>query len=179
MDFELWVKITVLVVLIGFFVARGQFTRHYTKRTPRTLIKYVIFIALMGFYFAGSFDFALLSFTKSVRIGLGLPLTALGLILFFWAHVHLGTNWSPVIEKKFAPTRKLVTTGPYQYVRHPTYLASFIVLAGLFMFSANWLLAGIPFVLLIVFYSIKIPREERELLRNFGTRYKNYRKRTL
>lgn len=178
MYFEGNAKLIVLALLVGFFLARSYMTRHYTRFTPRMLIKYVVLIVIMSFYLRGSIDFALLAFPFALQVYVGIPLMIIGFGLFFWAHAHLGINWSPVIEKRFAKTRYLVTTGPYRYIRHPTYTASFVVLVGLFVFSANWVLAGIPFLILVVFYSIKIPREERELVRNFGKKYSDYMKRT-
>jgi protein-S-isoprenylcysteine O-methyltransferase Ste14 len=40
------------------------------------------------------------------------------------------------------------------------------------------LLIGIPLLILITFYSIKIPKEERELKNNFGKKYLEYMKTT-
>jgi len=53
-----------------------------------------------------------------------------------------------------------------------------ILLLGFFLLSANWLFATIPLIILIIFYSIKIPLEEKELERNFGKKYIEYKKRT-
>lgn len=178
MDFELSVKVVTLVIVVLFFALRSNFTTHYKKFTSRTLIKWVILIALMELYFGNILNFAILDISQEVRIFVGLSVILLGFALFFWAHIHLGKNWSPIIEKKFAKSRSLVRSGPYRYIRHPIYTASFIVLVGFFVFTANWLLVGIPLVILIIFYSRKIPKEEDELIRNFGKSYKDYMKTT-
>lgn len=178
MDFETSIKVLVLGILLFFFIARSRFTRHYTAFTPRILIKYVVALLLMGFYVEGFFDSATLPFGQEIRFFAGIPVIFLGMVLFFWAHIHLGANWSPIIEKKFTSSRRLITSGPYRFIRHPTYTASFIVLAGFFVLTANWLLAGIPFIILVVFYAHKIPLEENKLVRNFGNAYRTYMKTT-
>ncbi len=178
MNFELSIKISVFIILIGFFALRSRFITHYKKRNPNWAVKYIIAIIIVASYFFGLFDFALLPLSKTIRLGVGLSVIFLGLILFFWTHAHLRNNWSPVIEKKFAPSRKLITTGPYHFIRHPTYAASFITLLGFFLFTANWLLTTIPALILVAFYSYKVPREEKELIRNFGKKYVSYMHKT-
>lgn len=178
MDFQLFIKLSVILILVLFFVLRARFIAHYKKRNPNWAVKYIIAIALILSYLFGIFDFALLPLDKAVRLIAGPLIIFLGLYLFFWAHTYLRNNWSPVIEKKFATSRKLVTTGPYRFIRHPTYTASFITLLGFFLFTANWLLTTIPALILVAFYSYKVPREEKELIRNFGKKYVSYMHKT-
>jgi protein-S-isoprenylcysteine O-methyltransferase Ste14 len=46
-------------------------------------------------------------------------LTAAGLLLTWWARIHLGPLWSDLVVKKAG--HHLVDTGPYRLVRHPIY----------------------------------------------------------
>jgi protein-S-isoprenylcysteine O-methyltransferase Ste14 len=74
------------------------------------------------------------------RAGLGLLLFALGLGFAIWARQHIGRNWGTPMSKKVEP--ELVTSGPYQLVRHPIY--SGILLAGVgtaVALSWMWLIA--------------------------------------
>jgi protein-S-isoprenylcysteine O-methyltransferase Ste14 len=105
---------------------------------------------------------------------MGLILVLLGFSLFFYAHSNLASNWSPIIEKKFTKSRYLVKTGPYKYLVHPIYAASILSLIGFFLLTANYVFVGIPLLILIAFYLVKIPREEQELKRNFGKAFENY-----
>ena len=177
MKLELLIKIVTLMLVITFFLIRSTFIKHYKKFTSRTLIKYVIFLVLFSFYFLGYFDFAKLNFNFYIQI-IGVIIILAGFSLLFWAHKHLGINWSPIIEKRFSKSRGLVKLGPYKFIRHPIYSASFIALVGFFFLSANWILVGIPLLILLAFYSIKIPKEERELTENFGKKYIQYMKST-
>jgi protein-S-isoprenylcysteine O-methyltransferase Ste14 len=178
MNTEMLIKILALILVIFFFLFRSRFLKHYKKFTTRTLIKYFIILFLFYFYIAGYFDFAQLDFNIYFRLIVGIIIIFLGMFLLFLAHSYLRTNWSPIIEKKFSKSRSLIKSGPYKYIRHPIYTASFISLLGLFILTANWLLTGIPLIILVLFYSYKIPKEEKELINNFGKRYEDYMKTT-
>ena len=178
MNLELFIKISMLLLVIFFFIIRSKFIKHYKKFTPRTLIKYLIILALFYFYIFGYFDFAKLNFNIYFRLIAGIIIIFLGFLLLFWAHSKLRINWSPIIEKKFSKSRSLIKSGPYKYIRHPIYTASFISLIGFFIFTSNWILTGIPLLILILFYIYKIPEEEKELIDNFGKKYNDYIKTT-
>jgi protein-S-isoprenylcysteine O-methyltransferase Ste14 len=45
--------------------------------------------------------------------------TAAGLLLTWWARIHLGRLWSSAITRK--QEHRLIDTGPYHFVRHPIY----------------------------------------------------------
>jgi protein-S-isoprenylcysteine O-methyltransferase Ste14 len=138
----------------------------------------MIILPIACLYLFGVLDFAFLNFNIYLRLIAGGIILLGGFMLFFSAHKHLNENWSPIIEKKFSKSRSLILEGPYRYIRHPIYVGSMILLLGFFLLSANWLFATIPLIILIIFYSIKIPLEEKELERNFGKKYIEYKKRT-
>ncbi|MDI6732663.1 MAG: isoprenylcysteine carboxylmethyltransferase family protein [Planctomycetota bacterium] len=70
---------------------------------------------------------------------------------------------------------KLITAGPYRYVRNPFYVSSFLVDVGLCIITQN---IHIAIIYLPVFYLIVIPRrvrkEEKFLKTQFGERYIEY-----
>lgn len=72
-------------------------------------------------------------------------------------------------------TEKIVKKGIYLRVRHPQYLASIIAHIGFsILFAALFSLVITP---LIIFYNyITAWKEEKELIKEFGEEYKNYKK---
>ncbi len=69
---------------------------------------------------------------------------------------------------------KLVTTGPFSRVRHPTYLSHTLFFTGIFLSTgivATGFVALIDFCVAIL---VIIPMEENELLRRFGDEYRHY-----
>ena len=108
------------------------------------------------------------------RAGLGLVLLAVGLGFAIWARLHIGRNWGTPMSQKDDP--ELVTSGPYQLVRHPIY--SGVLVAGVgtaVALSWAWLiavaLAGVYFVYSATF-------EERDLTEEFPDSYPVYRRST-
>jgi len=108
--------------------------------------------------------------------GIGLFLIAVRLVVKLWAMKALGDYWS--IQVEIRDEQKLVSTGPYKYVRHPSYLSTMTEL------TAIPLIAGAYYTLIyvwLVHFSlilIRIHYEERELRRKFGSDYDLYRRRT-
>ncbi|UCE29338.1 MAG: isoprenylcysteine carboxylmethyltransferase family protein [Candidatus Bathyarchaeota archaeon] len=105
--------------------------------------------------------------------GIGFLLEGAGYSLFVWSVLERGrysTSW------KMPKDHRLVMSGPYRYVRHPSYLAYFLMFFGLFLLLLN-ILALIPFVAIPGYVSIA-NREEQMLIRRFGKEYIEYQKRT-
>jgi protein-S-isoprenylcysteine O-methyltransferase Ste14 len=98
-------------------------------------------------------------------------LTAFGYFLFVWSVLARGryaTSWD------MSEDHKLVTWGPYRYVRHPSYAAYFILFAGLFLMLVN-LIAVIPFIAIPGY--VQITNIEEELLaKRFGDEYAHYQR---
>lgn len=109
--------------------------------------------------------------TQPWRFGVGLALFALGLVFAVWARVHIGRNWGTPMTQKNEP--ELVTSGPYQLVRHPIYAGILVAGVGTAV-GLSWLwlivavLAGGYF-----FYSATV--EERYLTAQFPEAYPDYK----
>jgi protein-S-isoprenylcysteine O-methyltransferase Ste14 len=104
---------------------------------------------------------------------MGLFLTAIGYSLFLWSVIVRGryaTSWA------MRDNHKLVTWGPYRYVRHPSYLAYFLMFTGLIAIWPSWLTL-IPLVAVPSYFRVTL-EEERLLEQRFGSQYLNYQKKT-
>ncbi|MGH2832678.1 MAG: methyltransferase family protein [Solirubrobacteraceae bacterium] len=105
---------------------------------------------------------------------MGLVLLLSGLGVAVWARVYLGRNWGMPMTRKDEP--ELVTTGPYQLVRHPIYSGLLLAMLGtalaitFYWFSALVVL-GIYFI-----YSATV--EEKIMAASFPGAYPSYRAKT-
>lgn len=102
---------------------------------------------------------------------IGIFITVFGQALTIWARVYLGKSWNTPMTLN--EKTKLITTGPYTFVRHPIYAGMIIAMLGtVFVIAIFWI---IPCVLLSAFviYSLKI--EERDMMRQFPKEYKEYK----
>lgn len=103
----------------------------------------------------------------------GLTVSVAGVALALWAQVALGRNWVPGIG--LYRNHKLVTSGPYQLVRHPIYTGISLLFFGGTIMCANPALffAGIAMSLSLI---IRFPLEEAALKKKFGKRWNQYEK---
>ena len=97
-------------------------------------------------------------------------------ILFWWIHLALGSNYRSTMG--LHENHKLVTSGPYRFVRHPTYATFLVVPVILFLISANWLIGISALALFLILMVVRAPIEEGELINRFGDEYRLYMERT-
>ncbi len=75
------------------------------------------------------------------------------------------------------PKRKLITGGPFAFLRHPMYtIVALLVFPGLGLLFDTWLGAGIGIVLYVT-SRVFSPEEDRILAKLFPTEYPDYQKR--
>ena len=99
-----------------------------------------------------------------------------GLIFRWYAIIHLGRFFTTNVA--IASDQHVVDTGPYRFIRHPSYTGVMIVLLGLGLSLGNWvslLLVVIP-CYAVLLWRIRI--EEQTLLAGLGEPYRNYMQRT-
>ena len=107
---------------------------------------------------------------------LGCLLVMFGMFLYFRSRKELQSNYSsyPTIFKK----HKLVKTGPYKHIRHPSYAGSFISMLGLLLISKSIVSLVYCLVVCIPFGFYKINLEEKLLGKKFGKEFKKYKQTT-
>lgn len=101
----------------------------------------------------------------------GIIITALGYFVFTWSVIARGryaTAW------EMPQNHKLVTWGPYHYVRHPSYLSYFIMFFGLFCIWLTWI-ALVPIIAIPSYLQI-VNKEEKMLVQKFGDEYTTYQR---
>jgi len=116
-------------------------------------------------------------FPRSLSIILALPVFSVALFLLGWSVLNFfKAKGTPV---PFNPPPRLVTTGPYAYVRNPMLTGIFALLFGfgVLLRSASLLVVFTPLFILINVWELKVI-EEPELVKRLGEDYIQYRKRT-
>jgi protein-S-isoprenylcysteine O-methyltransferase Ste14 len=72
-------------------------------------------------------------------------------------------------------TEKIITSGVYSIARHPQYLGGLLAHVGIsFLLSAAYSLLSTPLMALLVYLISR--KEEKELIKEFGKEYEDYRK---
>lgn len=104
---------------------------------------------------------------------------ALGLLVVpsvYWVLTTLGESVSETVLTK--PQHRLVTAGPYRWVRHPLYTVAIALFASLALMAANWFIMLWAAVASMAVRLVVIPREEAHLVATFGDDYRRYRRGT-
>ncbi len=92
-----------------------------------------------------------------------------------WAQRSLGRSVSPTVVIRDG--HRLVTEGPYRYIRHPLYTAGLVFFVSLAVMTESWFLLAALAVMFGVLL-LRVPKEEANLLRAYGDEYRRYRQRT-
>ncbi len=112
--------------------------------------------------------------TAVVKI-LGWLIFLLGMFVFAWAAFYLRRAFFGNVEPV---SDKLITTGPYRFVRHPLYLGMIISTVGLIVgLKSIWGLVGVV-VLFIPTAIYRAKLEEGAMALRFGKEWDEYVKRT-
>lgn len=114
---------------------------------------------------------------------LGAVLVAVSVPVGVWTVGQLGWGRMMFTGALFVPKRgteslpeRLVVTGPFRYLRHPSYASDMVLLLGAALLTQNWgLLALLGVYILQLVVQLRL--EERELTERFGEPYRRYRQR--
>jgi protein-S-isoprenylcysteine O-methyltransferase Ste14 len=106
----------------------------------------------------------------------GIAILLAGMALRFWSVFTLGNSFRTTVETD--QDQKVVRSGPYRLVRHPSYSGLLLVCCGYGIALQNWLslLAAVILPLAALLYRIRI--EEAALISSLGPEYSEYQRRT-
>jgi protein-S-isoprenylcysteine O-methyltransferase Ste14 len=101
----------------------------------------------------------------------GTAIAFIGIGFWIYAQATLDKYWSPQLQ--IQKEHKLVTAGLYKLIRHPLYSGMFVWAFGLAIFTANILFVFLA-VLTITWLILRVPREEKMMIAQFGDEYVQY-----
>ena len=104
-------------------------------------------------------------------VGLGVACT----FLIYWMFSSIGAGITPTVATR--SEHKLVTNGPYHWIRHPLYTFGTTLFLSFALMADSWFIALMA-VLAIVILSLRLPKEEALLIEKFGDEYCEYMKQT-
>jgi protein-S-isoprenylcysteine O-methyltransferase Ste14 len=182
-------RIVLPGLLIAFAAHRGYYVHKHgkeentlKKREEGLASKLAGILGLVGFIATivyvikpGWLSWAMLPLPSGWRwTGAGIALLGFGLLQ--WAQTTLGKSWSDT--PRMIREQSLITSGPYQFIRHPIYTAFILILGSTLLISANWLIGLAWIGMTVLEITSRIGFEEALLLEYFGDQYRQYMKRT-
>ena len=113
-------------------------------------------------------------FAVGIAAGVGLGVLLSGLLLRSWAYLTLGRyfTWHVAVQND----QRVVRSGPFRFVRHPSYTGALLTYVFTGVFLHAWIAAVIAPVALSVAFRRRIRLEEELLCRTFGEEYEDYRR---
>ncbi|HEY8100165.1 MAG TPA: isoprenylcysteine carboxylmethyltransferase family protein [Burkholderiaceae bacterium] len=106
----------------------------------------------------------------------GTVMLFIGGVLRRYCFRALGQYFTAAI--KVTPDQPLIQHGPYRWIRHPSYTAGLLILAGIGVALGNCLSVAFLFLIPCYSYTVRVSAEERALLDTMGTPYRQYMERT-
>lgn len=99
-----------------------------------------------------------------------------GMLIRWVAILQLGNRFT--VNVSIVENHSLKADGLYKYIRHPSYLGSMAMFAGLGLMLNNYYSLGMIVLLPLLVFIYRITIEESVLESAFQVEYSNYRKRT-
>jgi protein-S-isoprenylcysteine O-methyltransferase Ste14 len=106
----------------------------------------------------------------------GLIVSSIGSGFRTWAIATLGNFFKLTVT--IQEEHRVIESGPYRYLRHPSYLGGIVALVGFGLMEGDWLSVAIMLLGSVIAFVIRIRIEERTLLESLGEPYAAYTQRT-
>jgi protein-S-isoprenylcysteine O-methyltransferase Ste14 len=174
-------RVIFYAVLVTFAVLEAR-TRVRSRLNPEGTASdrlSLAFIALTlgaglvaGFLLAGHVHGAAIRDARWALFVAGLVLMVSGIAVRQWAVAVLGRYFTTNVRVHSG--QAVIDTGPYRWVRHPSYTGLLMTIAGIGLALGNWagLLALIVLPTIGIVYRIRV--EERALLDGIGEPYRRF-----
>jgi protein-S-isoprenylcysteine O-methyltransferase Ste14 len=159
------------LVEVGVRVREGVQGKGRPDRDRATRVLIVITLGAAIVAALGARSVATLRMPEPLRMA-GVVVMWLGLALRVWAIATLGSAFRTTVEVE--PGQTVVSSGPYRWVRHPSYAGLLLIVAGFGAALGNWLSLTACVVLPLPAILWRIHVEEAELNRVLGEAYRTY-----
>lgn len=171
--FLLW----MILEIIASRTKRSGDRSHMRDRGSYGLIVALLFVGLtLDFSLSARLPQAGIMWRRPLVFFLGIGLMLGGVAFRWWAIASLGKFFT--FDVAVQSSQKVVDTGPYRYIRHPSYTGALMTQVGIGLALGNW--AGLLALMLCmaIAYAYRISVEEKALIAALGEPYKQYMQRT-
>lgn len=163
-------------MLISYRKRAGKHTAKADQGSLRLIWRVIPISTLLAFFIGISSRYGAYDWGQYWLNYTALALVPIGMIIRQTAISTLKEFFT--VQVAISPQHKLIETGLYRYIRHPSYTGIMVYIIGLAFSLSNYL--SLLLLLLPVYWVIihRIGIEEQALVSAFGTEYENYQKRT-
>jgi protein-S-isoprenylcysteine O-methyltransferase Ste14 len=176
----LWILYFIIHSVFASRLIKDLFNRYFQTLSKYYRIIYVVF-AIIGLLMIVMYQSTLpqITFfeTNTFITFVGLGLASLGLIIVKESFIHYDTfEFLGLKQMKGDPREQgFIRQGILNYIRHPLYSGSMLLLIGYFIFAPS-IINLITVICMILYFVIGSLIEEKRLVHTFGDDYLKYRK---
>src|SRR5437773_8158866 len=158
------------------FTRRSRTQAVSRDRSSLLVLWTVIVVSLwIGIQMVWLFPSATVAYRRAFYL-FGFVLFLTGLALRWYSIGYLGRYFT--VDVSISAEHKLIDSGPYRHIRHPTYTGAVLAFVGLAFCFGNWLTLLFLTVPIIGAFLWRIRIEETALLDALGREYRDYMRRT-
>ena len=179
-----------LVIIIGFSYLYGFFEIFMSVRQrlqrkkdivqsgDKKSVWYLLLLIALGYYLALRFGMTKVGriYHWNIFFAIGAFLSVVGLVIRIAAILTLKQHFTYTVTK--IEDHELIDTGLYRIIRHPGYLGQVIIFIGAATALSNWLSIVFMVIPVLCGYLYRIRVEEKFMIRQLGTNYVEYQKKT-
>lgn len=167
-------------VLVGLFAALEEFliirtlVRHEGARADRG--SHLVFVGCVvvgvggAFVLAAVVDGATIGGARWPAFAVGIALMVVGLTLRVWSIRVLGRSFT--VDVRVREGQTVVDSGPYRWVRHPSYTGLLLICAGVGLAFGNAASLACAVLIPCAGCVVRVRIEERALLQELGEPYR-------
>jgi protein-S-isoprenylcysteine O-methyltransferase len=154
---------------------RGTITKSHDKNSSWVILSLAA-VALSGGVLVSQILPIFSISTPTVSRFIGTCIMFCGIIFRIWSINTLGKFFrSTVMIQKGHP---VITSGPYRFIRHPSYTGSLLIFSGAGIALNNWLSLLVMVLFMFIAYTYRVAIEEKTLAGFLGKEYLAYQRRT-
>lgn len=176
-----------LASLLGLLFASSEAALAFFKRAQSgaagaadrgslRLLWVVIVLSVIAAFFVAAVAPGLGFGPAAACTDLGIVLVVAGLAIRWYAIVYLGRFFT--VNVAIADDHRLIDTGPYRFVRHPSYTGALLAFFGLGLCLCNWAALALMCLPTLLAFVRRMHIEEGALTAAFGEQYRVYMQRT-
>ncbi len=160
----------------GFTHRSGSGSTHDDRGSYAALVASIYVAMALAFTLAFSAPAAAFTSHRQVWFVLGILLIVAG--VFFRAYVIRILGRSFTFDVATRADQQVCESGPYRFIRHPSYTGTLVTIAGIGLALGNWASLLAALAVAAAAHAYRVGVEERVLSRDLGEPYTAYMRRT-
>ena len=165
-----WVTSEVMLIVLS----RTKMNSHDYDKGSLKWLNIVIYTCITLAISFGFLGIGRIRILISIIPWIGLCVIVVGLIVRWTSILTLRKYFT--VNVVIQVDHRIIKTGIYHFVRHPSYSGAIISFYGLGLAFYNWISIIVLVVPITIIFLKRIQLEEQALLSAFGQEYENYRK---